>query len=591
MILDESLFEADIIQPKKHYNKPPKPRLSYNIIYDNLEDLGYNVRASNNASLDSAIMVSKRHEKNLQKAKDYCKEIGLECEQRYSKTQDRYYLDIILPKNLSEKLEPIAEEFEEYKGYNIEYNFYNQNEYTVQYQGDDVWFDNKEAAKKFIDEITSGKNIEESKKSEIKSEIKSAQSEIDYIKTATEAAKSHLESIKKDKDLYLPDPKDKRYDELLDKYEQLVKSFEETVAIGEKILSELERKNLIKEDLQYDKNGLSIKGNTVIKASEDFEEITIPSTVKEIEKYAFFRNSSLKSVSMSDSVVDIGESAFADCFSLQNVKLSNNIDRISTAMFHNCISLTNITIPNTVKMIGNEAFMGCHSLEHIIIPSSVDSIGTWAFQGCSKLNNIVIPNGVDYIGDYTFYDCESLTNIEIPNSVIKIEKNALEFTSKDLTIKCHKGSYAEQYAKENNIKVEYINTNETLKEDLSPEQEQEYGLTTMINNLIKDELEAIDGYNSAIVTLEAENKGEFTDVIRDIISEENTHIGQLQAILKELNPSTTADIDDGQKEGQEQIDQAVGVTEGDTETTTTIDTEEGVIKTYKLDKVEDMKGE
>ena len=132
--------------------------------------------------------------------------------------------------------------------------------------------------------------------------------------------------------------------------------------------------------------------------------------------------------------------------------------------------------------------------------------------------------------------------------------------------------------------------NKSLKEELSPEKEKEYGLTTMINSLIKDEIEAIDGYNSAIVTLEAENKGEFTDVIRDIISEENKHIGQLQAILKELNPSTTANIDEGQKEGQEQIDQAVGVTEGDTEeTTTTIDTEEGVIKTYKLDKVEDMK--
>lgn len=130
---------------------------------------------------------------------------------------------------------------------------------------------------------------------------------------------------------------------------------------------------------------------------------------------------------------------------------------------------------------------------------------------------------------------------------------------------------------------------ESLKEELSPEKEKEYGLTTLINSLIKDELEAIDGYNSAIVTLEAENKGEFTDVIRDIISEENTHIGQLQAILKELNPSTTADIDEGQKEGQEQIDQAVGVTEGETEeTTTTIDTEKDTIKTYKLDNVEKM---
>lgn len=374
MILDENLFEAvQTGDVRGSYKKKYQPKLSYNKIYDSLEDLGYHIKASDNSNLESAIMVSKRYEKNLQKAKNYCKEVGLECKQRYSKTQDRYYLDIILPKNLPENFETITEDFEEYKGYNIEHNFYGQNEYTVQYQGDDVWFDNKEEAMKFIDGITSEKNIEESKKSEIKSEIKSAQSEIDCIKTATETAKSHLETIKANKDQYLPDPSDKRYDELLDKYEQLIKGFEETVDAGEKIIHEIKRKS-------------------------------------------------------------------------------------------------------------------------------------------------------------------------------------------------------------------------SIKEELAPEKELEYGLTTMINNLIKDELEAVDGYNSAIVTLEAENKGEFTDVIRDIISEENKHIGQLQSILKELNPSTTANIDEGQQEGQEQIDQAVGVTEGDTEeTTTTIDTEEGVIKTYKLDKVEDMK--
>lgn len=132
--------------------------------------------------------------------------------------------------------------------------------------------------------------------------------------------------------------------------------------------------------------------------------------------------------------------------------------------------------------------------------------------------------------------------------------------------------------------------NETLKEELDEETQVECGLTTMINSLIKDELEAIDAYNSAIVTLEVENKSEFTNVVRDIISEENKHIGQLQAILKELNPQTTADIDEGQQEGQEQIDQVNNEAENNKEETkTTIDTEEGTIKTFKLDKVEDIK--
>lgn len=43
---------------------------------------------------------------------------------------------------------------EKYKGYPIEHNFYGRGEYTVQFEGDDVLFDQIEDAKKFIDEQT-----------------------------------------------------------------------------------------------------------------------------------------------------------------------------------------------------------------------------------------------------------------------------------------------------------------------------------------------------------------------------------------------------------------------------------------------------
>ena len=42
----------------------------------------------------------------------------------------------------------------EYKGYVIEFNIYHQNEYTVQFGGDDIWFTSEEEAKQFIDEMT-----------------------------------------------------------------------------------------------------------------------------------------------------------------------------------------------------------------------------------------------------------------------------------------------------------------------------------------------------------------------------------------------------------------------------------------------------
>ena len=125
---------------------------------------------------------------------------------------------------------------------------------------------------------------------------------------------------------------------------------------------------------------------------------------------------------------------------------------------------------------------------------------------------------------------------------------------------------------------------ESLKEELSPEQEKEYGLNTLINTLIKSEYDAIDEYNSAIVTFEAEGQGEYTDVIRSIIEDERHHIGNLQEIMNRITPGTSAEFEHGKEEAVETLDE-----EPKEETTTTIDTEEGVIKTYKLDKVEDMK--
>ena len=43
----------------------------------------------------------------------------------------------------------------EYKGYYIDFNIYGMNEYTVQYEGDDVVFDTQEDAMMFIDSVMS----------------------------------------------------------------------------------------------------------------------------------------------------------------------------------------------------------------------------------------------------------------------------------------------------------------------------------------------------------------------------------------------------------------------------------------------------
>lgn len=42
---------------------------------------------------------------------------------------------------------------ETYKGYEIECNCYGRNEFTVSFEGDDVWFETLDEAKAFIDSM------------------------------------------------------------------------------------------------------------------------------------------------------------------------------------------------------------------------------------------------------------------------------------------------------------------------------------------------------------------------------------------------------------------------------------------------------
>ena len=208
-------------------------------------------------------------------------------------------------------------------------------------------------------------------------------------------------------------------------------------------------------------------------------DIIIPNSVTSIGFFAF-EACDLTNITIPNSVTSIGGAAFRYCTRLANITISNSVTSISAETFRNCYKLTGIIIPNSVTSIGNGAFGGCSSLTNITIPNSVTIIGGWAFEGCSSLTNITIPNSVTSIYWETFCSCSSLTSIIIPDSVTSIGNKAFygctnltsitipksvtsigDYTFTDcnnLTIYGYKNSYAEEYAKTNNIKFAVINS-------------------------------------------------------------------------------------------------------------------------------------
>ena len=106
------------------------------------------------------------------------------------------------------------------------------------------------------------------------------------------------------------------------------------------------------------------------------------------------------------STIDIPWNPYMDY--VKTVVIEDGVTSIGSSAFYRCTSLASITIPDSVTSIGSSAFYGCTSLTNIIIPTSA-SIGSYAFYGNTSLQTATIPESVTKIGDNAFAKCDSLT--------------------------------------------------------------------------------------------------------------------------------------------------------------------------------------
>ncbi len=179
---------------------------------------------------------------------------------------------------------------------------------------------------------------------------------------------------------------------------------------------------------------LNDDGSAIItRYSGSAAALTIPSsldghTVKQIDSYAFEKNTTLTSVSIPETVTELEYYAFKDCTSLTAVTIPGGLTKagsLGNGVFSGCSALTTVQFGSGLTSIPEALFEGT-GLKTVTLPESVTSIGSWAFANCAKLEQVSFPAGLTSIDLSAFENCTALTAVTLPKRLTELGSAAFE---------------------------------------------------------------------------------------------------------------------------------------------------------------------
>ncbi len=141
-------------------------------------------------------------------------------------------------------------------------------------------------------------------------------------------------------------------------------------------------------------NGINLSGVENIGScafmSTGIEELTIPASLKETGYETFSWNGTMKKVTFEEGCSYVFDTMFHGNENLSDVTLPSTIKEIQARAFQSCTSLTAINLPEGLEIIGEQAFR-LSGLTSIELPEHVASIGNEAFNG-SNLTSVAAAN-------------------------------------------------------------------------------------------------------------------------------------------------------------------------------------------------------
>ena len=147
----------------------------------------------------------------------------------------------------------------------------------------------------------------------------------------------------------------------------------------------------------------------------------ISKNINTIGNYTFDGCKEIKNVIIADSDTELtlGSNASSPIFSscpLETVYIGRNINYNTSSSsgyspFYRNTSLKTVSITDKETEISDNEFYGCSNLQSITIGDGVTTIGKYAFSGCSSLKYFAFGSQVQTIGEEAFSDCAVMVEV------------------------------------------------------------------------------------------------------------------------------------------------------------------------------------
>jgi len=235
-----------------------------------------------------------------------------------------------------------------------------------------------------------------------------------------------------------------------------------------------------------------IKNISVDSENRDFSDVDgVLFSKYKTELHAYPPGKKLDFYEVTEEVVKIWHDAFKNAQNLIRISIPNSVGFIGNNAFEGCTNLKEVTMHKAILNDDCRVFYNCPSLEQIIVMEDkeefsagrhLNSIDNVLFKGPITYSRLpkdgeknewvehtlmryppakkqicyVIPEGITNILEYAFSGQNFLQSIIIDASVTKIGEGAFEGCSEDFTFICQYGSYAHDYAKDNNMKYVFF---------------------------------------------------------------------------------------------------------------------------------------